>query len=77
MRVPRAVWPSVPVLFLLVPVTSLAWPTLLPGTPDNGRPFAVVADAAGDVLVAGRVLAPTGDDDGLLAKLGGSDGGVV
>src|SRR5262249_11818022 len=44
---------------LLVPATGRAWQALLPGTPDNGRPFSVVADSAGDVLVAGRVLAET------------------
>src|SRR5574342_858512 len=77
MRVPRAVWPSLLLVVLLAPVTSLAWPTLLPDTPDNGRPFALAADHSGDVFVAGRVAAPSGDDDGVRAKFAGSDGAVL
>jgi len=77
MRAPLPLVVSLVVGLPLVPAPSGAWQTLLPDTPDNGRPFAVAADAGNDVLVAGRVLAATGDDDGFLAKLGGSDGGVV
>ncbi|HWP66761.1 MAG TPA: hypothetical protein VNO26_12685, partial [Candidatus Limnocylindria bacterium] len=61
---------------LLAPASGHAWLALLPDTPDNGRPFAIAADGAGDVLAAGRVLDPNGDDDGVLAKLAGADGAL-
>lgn len=59
------------------PAAAHAWPAYVPDTPDNGRPFAIAADADGDVVVAGRVVAPTGDDDGVLAKLGSAGGAIL
>ena len=59
MRSLRRLAPALVLVTLLVPATGRAWPTLLPDTPDNGRPFTVAADSEGNVLVAGRVLAVT------------------
>jgi cysteine-rich repeat protein len=65
--------------FLLVALSSraMAWPVLVPDSPDGSRPFAVAVDAAGDVVSAGRVVSPTADDDALLVKLSGTDGAVL
>src|SRR4029453_15330762 len=37
----RRLAPALVLVTLLVPATGRAWPTLLPDTPDNGRPFTV------------------------------------
>jgi cysteine-rich repeat protein len=69
--------PLIVLSVLAVPVAGGAWPTLIPDTPGDSRPFALVADAAGDVVAAGRQLSTTGDDDALVAKLAGADGSIV
>jgi cysteine-rich repeat protein len=59
---------------LLFVAPAHAWRSDLPATPPDSRPFAIAADAAGDVVVAGRAAAENGEHIGLVAKLDGRTG---
>ncbi|MGH7893172.1 MAG: PQQ-binding-like beta-propeller repeat protein [Candidatus Binatia bacterium] len=68
---------ALPIIAILVATPALAWQTALSITPPASRPAAVTVDANGDVLAVGRVTVVTDNDDALVAKLAGADGGEL